>query len=138
MKEFLKTFTIEQLMSYEANVCHVARDLSGASGIGAFSWKNADGFPVIFTDSSEVYSTEKFHNFYCEVELSLKVFVAVSNLMVSNAMAWRYSTAQENQKNVNQELCDLYSEMYHSQRYWVMDSGVFTDDEIGQILKAID
>ena len=96
---------------------------------------DAYGFPFIFSDADEeLYKTSMLENFYCEVELSLKVYVAIANLIVSNAYAWRYSE----QTNNNQELSALYSEMYHSQRYFVMDSGKFTEDEINQILKAID
>lgn len=134
MDQFLKFFTIQQLMNYEANVCHVVREYSGASGIGSFEWLDADGFPFIYTDDEEMFVTEKFTNFYSEVEMSMKVYVAIANLMVSNALAWRY----HEQSNCNREMADKWSECYHSQRYYVMDSGKFTEGEVGLILKAID
>lgn len=134
MDQFLKICTIQQLMNYEANVCYVVREYSGASGIGAFEWLDADGFPFIYTDDEEMFVTEKFTNFYSEVEMSMKVYVAIANLMVSNALAWRY----HEQSNCNREMADKWSECYHSQRYYVMDSGKFTEGEVGLILKAID
>lgn len=134
MNQFCNIFTIQQLMNYEAYVCQIAREYSGASGIGAFEWLDADGFPFIYNYDEEMFITEKFTNFYSEVEMSMKVYVAIANLMVSNALAWRY----HEQSNCNREMADKWSECYHSQRFYVMDSGKFTEDEVGLILKAID
>ncbi|MEF1229375.1 hypothetical protein QTO02_18025, partial [Vibrio fortis] len=101
MEQFLNVFSPMQLMNYEANVCDYARRISGASGMGSFEWRDADGFPFLFSDNVvDTYKTSELHNFYTEVELSVKVYMAIANLVVSNAYAWRY----HEQTNKNQDL----------------------------------
>ncbi len=135
MEQFTNILSPVQLTNYENNVCQVVRNLAGSDvSVGAFEWLDADGFPFLFSDSDETHKTTELQNFYSEVELSIKVYMAIANLIVSNSMAWRYAE----QTNSNQKLSDLFSEMYHAQRYYVMDSGKFDEEEVSQILKAID
>ncbi|AQM71148.1 hypothetical protein Vca1114GL_04731 [Vibrio campbellii] len=135
MEQFTNIFSLPQLMNYESNVCDYARRLAKCNGLGTFEWLDADGFPFIYSDDiEETFVVDDLNNFYAEVELSKKVLFAIVNLMVSNSLAWRY----HEQTNCNREMADKWSECYHSQRYYVMDSGKFTEDEVGLILKAID
>ena len=128
MNHLVEKYPVGLLMSIESWICNFARKWMDGSGIGTFEWSECDA-PLLVGDSDEVWLIDFG---YVSEECSKKVILAWASLTVLNNLAWRFHEQKDS------EAADLMSDSYHTVRYWILDSGEYNKQEIGQIMKLID